>query len=568
MPSILAVLALAAATTEIEVRIEGVENAMRDNVVAALSMERYRELPELNETMVRRLHARARDEVATALQPFGYYEPVIESELELRGSRWIATYRITPGVPVRIESIDVAVTGPGRESPVFAVPPWAPKPGDPLRHAAYERLKSHYLNAAANNGYLDARFTTHAMRVSVAAKSATIELRFETGERYRFGPITLQQDILDPDFVERYLQFEQGDPYSVGELLSLQYALTDSEYYGVVEVDARRENAVNLEIPVTVTMEPRARHRYTVGFGYATDTGPRGILGFENRRVNARGHRLHSDLKLSQVLQSLETRYLIPLENPVWERFTLAGAVAREEVGDIQTERVELVGAYTTREDRRQRTLSVRVLRERDELAGGASSRTQLIPGVEWLISGGATGKRPRHGHRMIIGFSASDPSLGAPTRFLQARGRIRLMRPVGDQDRFILRGEIGATYADELTRLVATQRFFAGGDQSVRGYGYNSLGPTNALGEVIGGRYLVTFGAEWEHWLTDSWGIAFFADTGNAFNDFDEGFKTGAGIGLRWQLPFGVVAFDLAHPFDDPKGRSVRFHLNLGSDL
>lgn len=557
-----------AEAVEIDVRVTGLEDSHRTNVMSNLSMVRYQGLPDLTETMVQRLHTRAPEEIRAALQPFGHYEPTIESSLEFRGERWVATYAVTPGPPVRIEAVEFGITGAGENLPAFALPEWAPRPGDRLRHAVYARLKAHLLDTAANAGYLDGRFTRAEMRVSVERRSAVLVLHFETGERYRFGAITLEQDILDDDFIARYVQFEDGDPYSVNDLLTLQYALTDSEYFSVVDVEARREDAVDNSIPVTVSMEPRARHRYTVGVGYATDTGPRGILGFENRRVNARGHRLRADLKLSRVLTSIETRYLIPLENPVWERFTLASALAREELGDIETERAEVVGAYTTRTGRRQRTLTARVLRERDDLAGGASSRTQLIPGVEWTISAGDTGKRPRHGHRLLIAMDASDPAIGSATRFLRARVRGRLMRPVGEVDRFIMRGEVGAAYADDLTRLIASQRFFAGGDQSVRGYGYNDLGPVDVNGDIVGGRYLVTFGAEWEHWLTENWGVALFADTGNAFNDFDEGFKTGVGIGARWQLPFGVVAFDLAHPLDDPGGRAVRFHLNLGSDL
>lgn len=533
-----------------------------------LSMVRYQGLPDLTETMIQRLHTRAPAEVRTALQPFGHYEPTIESSLELRGERWAARYRVTPGPPVRIETVEFEIAGAGKDLPAFKLPDWTPRPGDRLRHAIYERLKAHLLDAAANTGYLDGKFTHSEMRVSVERRAAVLVLHFETGERYRFGAITLEQDILDEDFVARYVQFDDGDPYSVHDLLTLQYALTDSEYFSVVDVEARREDAVDNVIPVSVMMEPRARHRYTIGFGYATDTGPRGLLGFENRRVNRLGHRLHADLKLSQVLTSIETRYLIPLANPVWERFTLAGVLAREELGDIETERAEIVAAYTTRERRRQRTLTARILRERDDLAGGASSRTQLIPGVEWTISAGDTGKRPRHAHRLLIAVAGSDPAIGSATRFLRARVRGRLMRPVGEVDRFIARGEIGAAYAEDLTRLLASQRFFAGGDQSVRGYGYNDLGPVDVNGDVTGGRYLVTFGVEWEHWLTENWGFAVFADTGNAFNDFDEGFNTGVGIGARWQLPFGVVAFDLAHPLDDPGGRAVRFHLNLGGDL
>ncbi len=556
------------AATEVDVQIEGLTGNLLANVMEALSMHRYRELPELTDTMVHRLHARAPREIREALMPFGFYEAEVDASLDVGTGRWVARYVVRTGEPVRIREFDLRVDGPGKEHAAFTAISNLPLPGDRLRHPDYERIKQALQDTANDLGYLDARFTTNELRVSVSERAADIILHLETGERYRFGTITLEQDILDEAFVQRFVPFETGDPFSLASLLQLQYALGDSEYFNLVEVDASHRLAGDLNVPVTVSMHPARRHRYTAGIGFATDTGPRGLAGWQNRRVNRRGHRLSADVKLSRVYQSLTTRYLIPLENPVWERLTLVGNLVREELGDIDSERAELVGAWVTRQDRWQQTLSTTVLRERDILNANATLRTQIIPGGEWIYTGGESGPRPRDATRFTLNVSGSGPTLGAPTLFLSVRARTRLTFPIGEQDRLLLRLDVGAIATDDATSLSASQRFFAGGDYSVRGYRFNSLGPRNVDGDVIGGKYLAAASVEWEHWLTDQWGVAVFADHGNAFNDFGDGFSTGAGIGLRWQLPFAVFALDVAHPFDDPGGRRARIHLTLGIDL
>ena len=552
----------------VEVAVEGVSGSLQDNVLATLSLARYRAQPGLTETSIRRLHARAPSEIRAALRPFGYYEPKIAASLELRGGRWFARYRVRLGEPVRIAHVEVVLDGAGAADPAFALPPRAPRRGERLIHPRYEELKQHYLTTAADRGYLDAAFTLSELRVSEVERSADIVLHFATGSRYQFGPITLEQDILDPEFIQRFVTFDPGDPYSIGDLLSLQYALTDSEYFSLVEVDARRESAVGLAVPVVVRMEPRLRHRYTAGVGYATDTGPRVLAGWENRRINRRGHRVSTDLEISAVRYAFNTRYVIPLGNPVWERLTFAANVLEEELGDVESSRAELVVAHTKREGRWQQTLAARLSRERDLLAGEQTYVTQLVPQGGWLYTGGEPGVRARDGYRVSLDAAASDEFLGAPTRFLQLRGRVRTMHPVGERDRLLLRVELGTTFAADAELLPSSQRFFAGGDSSVRGYGYNELGTTDAEGNVVGGRHLLTASAEYEHWFNERWGAAVFVDAGNAFQDFGDDLRTSAGIGVRWGLPFAVVAFDVAKPLDEPGGGSVRFHLTLGVDL
>jgi len=109
--------------------------------------------------------------------------------------------------------------------------------------------------------------------------------------------------------------------------------------------------------------------------------------------------------------------------------------------------------------------------------------------------------------------------------------------------------------------------RFFAGGDNSVRGYDFETIGPVDADGNVTGGNNLAVFSLEYDRLISKSWSLAAFVDTGSAFNDFDVDFKTGAGVGIRWYSPLGPIRVDVAHPLGE-SDRSTRLHITLGPDL
>jgi len=153
-------------------------------------------------------------------------------------------------------------------------------------------------------------------------------------------------------------------------------------------------------------------------------------------------------------------------------------------------------------------------------------------------------------------------------TSFLQAHLQTKLLVPLTDSTRLLLRGEVGATGVKSFTELPVTQRFFAGGDQSVRGFVYNSLGPRDAQGNVIGGKDLMVGSLEIDQMFGPVFGAAVFIDTGNVLNTFANSLEKGVGAGLRWRTPVGMVRFDLAHPVKRPDLDRVRVHISIGPDL
>ncbi|MGD2173390.1 MAG: BamA/TamA family outer membrane protein, partial [Gammaproteobacteria bacterium] len=160
-----------------------------------------------------------------------------------------------------------------------------------------------------------------------------------------------------------------------------------------------------------------------------------------------------------------------------------------------------------------------------------------------------------------------ADENFASDIDFSQVTAGLKFITSFGPRDRIIARGGAGGTETPDFDQLPASLRFYTGGSQTVRGYKYNSLGPTNDDGEVIGARYLLFGGIDYEHYFNDRWGMALFIDAGNAIDSFDDDLEQGAGFGLRWKSPIGPVRIDLANAISD-EDRPWRLHVNIGPDL
>ncbi|MBV9621627.1 MAG: hypothetical protein JO341_11470, partial [Gammaproteobacteria bacterium] len=326
----------------VNVEVHGVNDELRDNVLAYLSFERYRKGGvELNADTVERLQNRIEREVDAALRPFGLYAPQVQSSVTRDGSgTWRVRVDITPGEPVRVEHIDVRVDGPGEHDPLFErILRHLPlRPGQPLSHRAYEDIKSDLQRTAATYGYLDARLIRNELVVDPPNHKANIALELDTGERYHFGPTTISQEVVRESLVRRYLRYREGDPFDLTQVLRTQFALDDAQYFANLEVLPGTPDRDTHTVPVSIKADPARRHRYLLGPGYATDTGPRVSFGYEDRRVNERGHSLSVELQASKVNRySLQSRYTIPIGDPAVENFSLRGTIEQRDWGDVTT---------------------------------------------------------------------------------------------------------------------------------------------------------------------------------------------------------------------------------------
>ena len=560
------------AAVRVKVEVEGVPRRLAQNIHSALSLEQA-DKDDLTEERIRRLHAEAPAEIGEALQPFGYYRPQIRSELRQEKDRWIAHYEVDAGPPVKIASFDLKITGAGADDPRFQeiAASFPLRQGDVLYHPDWEQGKKELEDLAAEEGYLDATFQANEVKVSMARYQADAVLHYDTGPRYLFGEVRFHQDVVDPDLLKGYVNFKPGEPLDVNKVLELQNALSDSPYWSRVEVVTRQEQAKNLEVPIDVDLVPSKTMRFSGGVGYGTDSGARVNGAWELRRINRRGHRAESEVRLSQIDQSLRTSYFIPGPYPRTDVLSLNTAYEREDTGTTFSE-TGLVGAQLTQSRHGWReALSLNLQREDFEVGLDSRISNLLVPGASWERVRADDRIFATKGYRLLAAFQGADASLLSDSSFLQGDLQGKIIRTLGEQNRLIGRAEVGYTVTNEFRELPPRFRFFAGGDRSVRGFAYQSLGREDEAGNVIGGESLMVASLEYERWFPEIWGqklgAAVFFDTGNASQSFGGVLARGAGLGVRWRSPIGPIRADVAWALSEP-GHPIRFHLNIGPDL
>ena len=563
----------AAASDRIDIRIDGVEDAIADNVRSYLTLTRYVARDDLTDGQVRRLADRAVDEAADALRPFGYYSPTIRSRTTRDDPNWIVRLKITPGAAVKWTTVDVQLAGAGRDAPQFArvIAASTARRGARLDHPAYEKLKTDLQRAALEDGYLDARFTRRELLVNPQEHSAQAHIEFDTGGRYEFGKITIEQDVLDEELLQGYIRIATGQPYSTEKLHATQYALEDSNYFALVSVSPGERDPATLTVPVTIHAEPIKRNRYAVSAGYGTDTGLRGKLTWDNRRANREGHRIRSELTASQLKQSVIVRYLIPVGDPSFEKLEFSAGYVNETLGDLKSQRVELAAGLTQVFGHWQRVPFLKLNRERTVFpTGPATDDLLLIPGISFssVTPNFLTGWVRDAAYYFEL--SGSPGSLGSDASYLRFYSRGERVWPITGPWYVRLRGEVGTSWVNHFSQLPASQRFFAGGDRSVRGFAIDELSPpivpTSGSGSTTtsgGGENKLVGSVEFERDFPRNFRGAVFFDTGNAFNDWNTPLEYSVGIGVRWKLPMLMIGLDLAQALSEP-GKSPRIHLNM----
>lgn len=552
---------------QLDVVIEGVTGDVKNNILSYLSIEQQKSHPNLTEGRISRLHHKASGEIKNALQPFGYYQPEIQSRLEHEKDKWSAYYLIDPGPPILVSDIDIQILGDGEQDRRFQqlIRDFPLHVGDILDHARYEKGRDAFLQLTTERGYFDAQPLKHEVIVRPEEFTASITLHIDTGKRYNFGKIIFKQEVLNEDLLNDYVTFAQGDPYSTDQLLELQNALSDSEYFSQVDVRGNRDAVEDYEIPVEITLLPRMKHLYTLGAGYGTDTGPRGTFGWENRRINKDGHRLATELKASEIKNSLSARYEIPIRNPRTDNISFTTAWVQDEPRTSKSETLLWgISRTVSRYVNWLETVYLNYQSESFEIGGEDKQEALVLPGISWSRIKADDRLLTRHGSRLWMDFKTG---VGTNTNLVQSRLSGKVVRSTGDNARILLRGDIGASDVTEFVELPASLRFFTGGDQTVRGYSYNSLGPTNTDGEITGGKHLLVGSIEYEHKISGNWSGALFYDAGNAMNDFSEDLKHGTGIGLRWKTFIGPIRLDYAWALSNP-GNPERIHLSIGPDL
>ena len=558
----------------LSIQIQGNGDQLLKNAKAHLSLSALEDKQVPSIFRVRYLARQGEREIATALEPYGFYNASISHEVIEAEEQWTVSYKIDIGPVTTYAEIKVQLLGRAKKDTAFIelLNKLQPKLGEPLVHERYESLKSGLRNLAAERGYYDAHFTRQKLWVERTTQTATLALEFDSGPRYLFGDTVFCCSFLDDSLLNRFMQYQPGEYFNTRDLLDLQVDLAGSEYFKRVEIAPRWESSEDGKVDIDVTLEPNKRNRYQYGLGYGTDTGARVTLGFDRRWVNTRGHRLSSVLRLSEVQNTGYVSYQIPGNDPARDAYSFNGEVTDRSYEQQRSTLYRATMQDLRHYDRWHRIYQLAYQREKYAFGDGAmESSSFLIPSIEWSLIESSKLAQNRNivddGYRLSFLIQGAHDSVMAATTFASLKVSGKWVHRLDEQWRVLARGEVGVLKADDFEQLGPTLRFFAGGDHSVRGYAFQQLGPENQEGVVLGGRYLVASSIEVDYAINQNWRLALFTDLGNSMMDWNESLKQSIGFGVRWVSPIGPVRLDLAQAIDEPS-KPWRIHLTLGPDL
>jgi translocation and assembly module TamA len=562
-------MAANAQSPSLTVEISGIDTDLAQTLKNGLTIERHKGSSRLSQRYIEKLHQAGFDELKQMLTVYGYYQPEISGDLTRKDDNWIAHYQIKTGEPVKIGVLQVQIEGEAEEDPAFQklLKNFPLKPQQTFNHLHYENAKKEILRLAASRGYFDGKFTTAKVEVRPDEYSASIYLIYKSGIRYRFDKVIFPKTAVGEPLLEKLLPFTADSPYLDENVLRLRSNLSNSGYFESVSVRTQREQRADGKVPLTIKLDPKPKHLYTAGIGFGTDTGARLGLGWENRYINKRGHRLSTNARLSQVSNSLLADYVMPFWS---ETINTVGFITEFKQQDTDTSESEsyTIGSYY----QRQRwgwdeTGSLKLLQEDFDVADDDESSLLLIPGIAWSRTWADDTVYTRHGGSLSLALSGASESLLSDVTFGQIVVRGKYIRSLGAKGRVITRAAVGATEVSDFSQLPSSLRFFAGGDNSIRGFDYQALGPEGKDGEVEGGRYLAVGSIEYEHMFLDKWGAAVFSDFGNAYNSFSDPIEYSVGFGVRWRSPVGLIRVDLAKALSDAD-EPIALHIVIGPDF
>lgn len=507
----------------------------------------------------------ARDLLATE----GYFSPQVESAVEWLNGDWRVEYQVVPGPRTEVRNVALTIEGAlktavnqdalrARIEKSFPL-----KPGMPFRQTDWEAAKLVVLRPVLVDTYPTARISASEARIDPATHTADLTVTVDSGPGFYYGPLTVIGLQRYSESVVRNLSpIKPGQPYRQQDLLDYQAGLESSSYFAQATVRVNPDPALAAAIPVEVEVVERPEKRFSVGAGFSTDTGARVQTSWLHRDILNRGMRLKLDARI-------ETRSQTGAAELAWPRGTsgyensLGLQLKREDIEGQETRSTVLSAKRSRTRGQIETTLSLQYQTEQQRVANAVNASNQaLTANYAWTQRNAGRDFYPRRGYVLSLQGGGALESLLSDTTFVRLYGRHTQYVPVGNRGRLVLRGEFGSVLAERREGIPTDFLFRAGGDNSVRGYAYQSLGRT-LNGAVTSVRYLATGTVEYNYFPDRDWGMAVFVDAGDAADSPGALSPVfGYGVGARYRSPVGPINLDLAYGEATDK---FRLHFSLG---
>ncbi|ENM5834472.1 outer membrane protein assembly factor [Vibrio metoecus] len=566
LPALLSLWLFSAVSyADVKLEITGLSGAEKDNVDAYLSSI----APQDYSTSLR-FQSQLEKSITEALNALGYYHASLHFTVSEDNQR--LSVAVTLGEVTRFSEVDIVISGEAENDRDFQrlIRRSGLKVGQSLNHSLYDNLKSGIRNLALQKGYFNGDFQDSRLEVIPELNQARVKLHFDSGIRYQFGVTTVEGSQIDENRVMSLRPFKQGDPYLVSQVGEFNQNLSNTDWFSSVFVEPDLSQLdQGRELPMKVSLAPQARNQLETGLGYSTDVGVRGSLKWKKPWVNSLGHSFDSSFSLSAPEQTITAGYKIPLDDVLHEYYRIQYGMKHVDKRDTESLESNLaLERHWQLDGGWHRTIFIRYLLENYEQGLQDDNSQFLLPGVTYTRTRTrSAGSLLTWGDKQTITLEYGDPALLSSTRVARVQAGSSWLRTYARNHRGLIRVDGGANLADQFDQLSPSLRFFAGGDNNLRGYGYESISPKDASGALTGAKYIATSSIEYQYRLTGNWWAAMFMDVGDAFNDNPD-WKKGAGVGVRWVSPVGPIRLDFAWGLDANPGEEFKIHFTLGPEL
>ena len=544
---------------------------VRDLLLRHLSLSAPGSEPE-DATARASLERRLRREAGELLATEGYFSP----QVELLDRDDGLVLHVEPGPQAHIGRVHIEIRSAlANERRQQLIDEWSLPTAAVFRQTAWDNAKQGLLRELMAVDHAGARLLSSQAEVDVEAARVDLHLVYDAGPRYRYGEIRiLGLQRYPATLVERFndLVFP-GQPYRHEDLLAVQAALQNTPFFSSASVELERSTATEdklveedqvkevegvedvlekpqeeaQQVPVIINLRERAPFNIALGAGYSSNTGARVEGNFRNADFLGRAWELDTGARIEQLQQSVYADIFFPPDGQ--RRRDSVGAVAqRSDIQGLEIQRVALAASRVQVRGSIEQRLGINWQHERQTPNGQPASTNQALTAtVGWVWRHAEDPLDASEGIVANLQLAAASKTLLSDQNFVRSYFRYSQGIPLGKSDALLLRGELGATFAESSQGIPQDYLFRAGGTNSVRGYAYQSLGVQEGSA-TLGARYLVTVSAEYTHWFEDQWGMALFADAGQAADNRDV-FKLapGYGVGARYKSPVGPLAIDVA---------------------
>lgn len=567
----------------LQVNITGVTPVLVTNIKADLHLQQATTEDKLTEVRIKNLYQLAPEQITATLQAKGFYQSTIQADLSKKDGAtpdqdiWIATFNIKPGKPTKIQNIQIEVIGPGKDNQKLKPLLITPKliVGHILVHEDYEDTKDYLLTEFNASGYLQADFEQSVVSINRSEYTANIKFVVNTGPQYTFGKITFYDTEYPDDFLIRFAPFKSGDPYELQKLIDFQQNLEAGDLFSKIRFDPQNDldNPQNTVVPIQVRLTLKAKNRYTGSVGYGTDTGFRGSLGWMHRRKSTPGHKVLTNLYVSQVRSNARANYIIPGSQPATDKYVLGALGQIETFREEFSRKAEVSASKIIKRGKLESMYGVWYFTETFRLVHAYPylNKKYLLPTAKWIWINSKPTDDFEFGTRFDLKIRVGAQFLLSDTSVAQVEANGKQIFPITKKSRFLLRGTLGAVATKDFIQVPPSLRFYTGGDESVRGFAYNSLGPLAVPSDPdsnAGGRYLLIASGEFEHKLYENFSGVVFFDAGNTSLSTNIPLAFGTGVGIRYKTPIGNFRLDLAKPLNTVTKKHLRVHVNFGTDL